>query len=77
MEHTFESHGPEAFICALTQAPLQFAQNQQALAAQAVAMQSAWLAACAEMQMEWLSQIQDRRYLPQWMIWHNGTEELG
>jgi len=72
---------PSPTLASLSDVPSLCLENQRALATHAMAVQSAWIALWSSMQQDLLLQWQQSlgdpsRFLPQWMIWHNGTEEL-
>jgi hypothetical protein len=45
---------------------------------QVISLQTTWLTSCVELQAEyWRHWSPGAQELPAWMVWHNGTEQLG
>ena len=45
---------------------------------QVLALQTTWLTSCLALQAAyWRHWTTEPQQLPAWMIWHNGTEQLG
>ena len=82
MEASFDSDYPSRVISTLAEAPRLMALNQQALMMQALAMQCTWACMCAALRHAWLKGAMPpppdpTKYLPPWLVWQNGTEQLG
>lgn len=45
---------------------------------QVVSLQTSWLTSCLALQADlWRTWSTGSQELPAWMVWHNGTEQLG